>query len=346
VSRIRAIVVLAIATAVGQVSLSAQFTACSSGTVTCTTQGTLVGLGTASPAGQLSVAGTTVGQPGQVVITDDGNFHPTLSLYKWGGSGSFYWANRLTTSDAATDGALLFQTGSTTAIGSESYTTRMVIQNGGNVGIGTNNPNASLEVDKAVTGNLNALNLMNAAGSPYSITDSAGLSFNRTDTNHPTGQITSSNVVAEDLSGGYLAFSTRKTDALSERMRIDTNGNVGIGTQTPQHLLHVAGTIGAQEVIISSTGADYVFDSDYRLKPLSEVAEYVAANHHLPEIPSAAEVAEKGVSLGDMQAKLLAKIEELTLHMIQAEKENQDLRAALVALSEKVSQGKKKDKGK
>jgi hypothetical protein len=55
------------------------------------------------------------------------------------------------------------------------------------------------------------------------------------------------------------------------------------------------------------------------------VAEYVKENHHLPEIPSAAEVQANGVSLGEMQSKLLAKIEELTLHMIESEERNSRL---------------------
>ena len=68
---------------------------------------------------------------------------------------------------------------------------------------------------------------------------------------------------------------------------------------------------------------------------MSEVADYISANGHLPEIPSAKEVKEKGVSLGDMQSKLLAKIEELTLHMIEAEKENAELRARIARLEAK-----------
>jgi hypothetical protein len=98
-------------------------------------------------------------------------------------------------------------------------------------------------------------------------------------------------------------------------------GSVGIGTTSPSHTLSVAGTIGAQEVIVAASGADYVFQPGYRLPPLAEVADYVKANHHLPEIPSAKEVEEKGVSLGEMQSKLLAKIEELTLHMIRMQEQ-------------------------
>jgi len=75
-----------------------------------------------------------------------------------------------------------------------------------------------------------------------------------------------------------------------------------------------------------------VFKPDYHLSQLSEVAAYIKENHHLPDIPSEAEVKDKGLSLGEMQAKLLAKVEELTLHMIQAQKENQELRERIAKL--------------
>jgi ribosomal protein S15P/S13E len=102
---------------------------------------------------------------------------------------------------------------------------------------------------------------------------------------------------------------------------------VGIGTTTPQYRLAVNGTIGTKEVVVTNTGwADYVFRPGYRLRPLSEVDAYIQANHRLPDIPSEAEVRENGVSVGSTQAKLLAKIEELTLHVIQQEKDRHSLR--------------------
>jgi hypothetical protein len=104
-----------------------------------------------------------------------------------------------------------------------------------------------------------------------------------------------------------------------------SSGNVGIGNKEPVHALQVAGTIGAEEVIVSATGADYVFDPGYKPASLSEVSKYIDENHHLPDIPSAAEVQENGVGLSEMQGKLLAKIEELTLHMIQSDERNNRL---------------------
>ena len=135
-----------------------------------------------------------------------------------------------------------------------------------------------------------------------------------------------SNAVSNDYSG-YLTFYARTTgQATAERLRIDQSGNVGIGTTSPQYKLAVDGTIGAKEVIASVTGwSDYVFKPGYRLKPLKEIAAYIRANHHLPGIPSETDIQEKGVSVGEMQAKLLAKLEELTLHVIQEHERNDRL---------------------
>jgi hypothetical protein len=112
----------------------------------------------------------------------------------------------------------------------------------------------------------------------------------------------------------------------SERLRITSAGYVGIGTTMPTYPLSVNGTIQAKEVIVNTGWSDYVFDPSYRLAPLSEVAAYVEANHHLPGMPAAGEVAARGIGVGEIESKLLAKIEELTLHMIEADRENRALR--------------------
>jgi hypothetical protein len=76
-------------------------------------------------------------------------------------------------------------------------------------------------------------------------------------------------------------------------------------------------------VIVDTGWSDFVFDESYKLKALSETEAFVKSEKHLPGIPSAKEVAENGISVGEMQAKLLAKIEELTLHQIAQEKKLQ-----------------------
>ena len=105
-------------------------------------------------------------------------------------------------------------------------------------------------------------------------------------------------------------------------LKIAATGNVGIGTSNPQSKLAVNGTITAKEVVVTLNGwSDHVFAADYRLAPLSEVAEHIESKRHLPGIPSEAEILDKGLSMGEMQRLHMAKIEELTLYAIQADKE-------------------------
>jgi len=71
---------------------------------------------------------------------------------------------------------------------------------------------------------------------------------------------------------------------------------------------------------------DYVFAPDYRLRPLLELEQFIQQNKHLPEIPSAQEIEENGIDLGAMQSKLLLKIEELTLYILDLQKQIDELR--------------------
>ena len=118
-----------------------------------------------------------------------------------------------------------------------------------------------------------------------------------------------------------------------------SGASVGIGTSNPQYKLAVNGTIGATEMVVTTTGwSDYVIQPDFNPKPLSEVAAFINANHRLPDIPSATEVQATGINLGEMQAKLLAKIEELTLHMIKAEERNNRLQEQNRELLKRIEQ--------
>jgi hypothetical protein len=116
--------------------------------------------------------------------------------------------------------------------------------------------------------------------------------------------------------GGFLGFSTNGI----ERVRISSSGNFGIGTPTPDYKLDVLGTIRANEVKVATGWSDFVFQADYDLPTLQEVETFIDQNGHLPDIPSAEEVKADGISLGEMDAKLLQKIEELTLYVIELKK--------------------------
>jgi len=133
--------------------------------------------------------------------------------------------------------------------------------------------------------------------------------------------------VDDDLSGtavpGNMQFwTTRASDGdLSERMRIKNDGNVGIGTINPQTKLAVNGNVTCKEVEVTLTGwSDYVFDEKYNLQSLEDVEHFIMNNGHLPDVPSAEEVESNGLKLGEMDATLLKKIEELTLHVIELNK--------------------------
>lgn len=120
-------------------------------------------------------------------------------------------------------------------------------------------------------------------------------------------------------------------------MRITSTGNVGIGTANPGTFkLAVNGKIGARQihVTLQNPFPDYVFDSKYKLRSLYNLENYINQNKHLPGIPSAAEVEKNGgIDLGQMNTKLLEKVEELTLYIIEInkkveklEKENKSLK--------------------
>lgn len=117
-----------------------------------------------------------------------------------------------------------------------------------------------------------------------------------------------------------------------------TNGNVGIGTANPGNFkLAVEGKIAARGVKVTTTAfADYVFEPTYKLRPLSSVENYINENKHLPGMPSAKEVEkEGGFELGNMNVKLLEKIEELTLYVIELKKENEQMKKEIKEIKEK-----------
>ena len=208
----------------------------------------------------------------------------------------------LQTTDNTKDAAIIFRnTSNTISVGSNnlmnfaatsySFTT-------GKVGIGTKNPSCKLEV----------------AGS-------AKTTSLQTGTLNVTGDVSFGN-----LAGNTTKIVTVGTDGklnAKSGLFIADNGNVriGSGTGNPSKALEVNGTIRSKEVIVEvANWSDFVFDNNYNLMSLKETERFIKQNGHLPNVPSAAEVEKDGVQLGEMNAILLQKVEELMLYVIELEK--------------------------
>jgi len=208
----------------------------------------------------------------------------------------------------------------------------LIYYNTGNVGIGTANPARLLHV----RGSNGVFRLDRNASAP-------GFMIHR----FPDGDGTYATpwkgfavtVDATGPSNGFFLISDYGQStggAMTERLKIAHDGSVlmaynggkvGIGTTSPATELAVNGTVTAKEVVVTSTGwSDFVFAPDYPLRPLEAVEQHIATRGTLPGIPSEQEVRREGVAVGEMQAKLLEKIEELTLYAIQLNKENERLK--------------------
>jgi len=265
-----------------------------------------VGIGTTDPTFKLDVSNSARIQNNVLINTNGG--HSSGVLFQE--SDVTKWTLRLTNSDD--DIGLYDGTGYKLFIDRTS----------GNVGIGTTNPTANLHViGKIRTTHLDipekvlksdATNNVNAVigWSESGILGIAGSLFIAPRTN---------------LINAGIGFWTANQGNLSaepiNRMYIHANGNVGIGTTNPTYKLSVKGTIGCGEVKVEdvTSWSDFVFEPEYNLMSLKDLETYIKTNKHLPEIPTTAQVEENGIAIGEMNAKLLQKIEELTLYIIQLE---------------------------
>ena len=122
----------------------------------------------------------------------------------------------------------------------------------------------------------------------------------------------------------YGSLNIGDVNASADRIFIGANGHIGINTSNvsdPGNVFFVEGGVRARKVTVDvATWPDYVFDSAYKQVPLKKVEQYIQKNHHLPDVPSADNVAKNGINIGDNQTVLLKKIEELTLYIIEQDK--------------------------
>jgi hypothetical protein len=134
-----------------------------------------------------------------------------------------------------------------------------------------------------------------------------------------------------------------ETGLCNNRFTIMDNGNVGIGNMTPSNKLDVNGTVHSKEVKVDMSGwPDFVFKKEYTLPTLEEVEKHIAEKGHLENIPSEEEVLKDGINLGEMNAKLLQKIEELTLYMIEMKKENAEIKKENEEMKSRIEKMEKK----
>lgn len=167
-------------------------------------------------------------------------------------------------------------------------------------------------------------------------------------------------VFENNINETYLSFNQSGKAFFNSDLYMMNSSKLGVGTSSPQELLHVNGNaifngkvgIGASpfsdfklavngkiiceelKVETYDKWADYVFDEDYKLKSIFEVESFIKENKHLPNIPSAEEIEENGFTVGDMNAKLLEKIEELMLYTIEQQKEIEALKVEMNKIKE------------
>ncbi len=132
---------------------------------------------------------------------------------------------------------------------------------------------------------------------------------------------------------GNAKIMTMKKNNVNMLANLDVTGKITCHNEIEVAEVLKANQIKAQDINVElNNAADYVFEENYNLRPLSEVESYVKENKHLPGVPSAAEISENGMSVSQMSNLLLEKVEELTLHMIELEKENKALKAEMEML--------------
>lgn len=236
---------------------------------------------------------------------------------------------------------------------------RFTVDGSGRVGIGTTNPQAVLSVNGSTlptsqwVGYTSSLQAGELLIQDYNVSPQVSIGQN---CYYDGANRYILNGYASDIymgANGSITFSVYNSGTSGSTlsgtgmvMTMANNGNIGIGTSTPDQKLAVNGTIHSKSVVVDLTGwPDYVFKRGYTIPPLSAVKTYIDQNHHLPDMPSEKEVIKDGINLGEMNKLLTKKVEELTLYLIEkdhAEKESnekiRDLQAQLNALSKKFDQ--------
>jgi hypothetical protein len=202
---------------------------------------------------------------------------------------------------------------------------RLFIDFSGNVGIGTTSPTSAFQVGNGIY-----KASMGSASGPDLYYGTSYLGFNAARSQGPTYNWTMTGDGTNN--GGGIVYAGIGGDIYFAPV-LSTGG----ATQTLTDLdvknkivfrISGTGTVYAKQINVQLTGwPDYVFKPSYQLLPLKEVKTYIDQNNHLPDMPSAEDVSKEGINLGEMNKRLVKKVEELTLYLIEKDKEDKEQKA-------------------
>lgn len=274
-----------------------------------------VGIGTSSPSQKLEVNGAGLFYDGSIVdislTTPGGKNGIVLNTSELGNYSRFNLANY----DNATTGNRFFE------LRFNDDSRGLVIRKGGNIGIGTSSPTSKLQVMGDIA--------IDYGNSLKVDTDWNGNGGDKIlNTGYDAGR-----------GGDFLDLYVPGNGEHHKNIKftIVEQGNVGIGIINPTSKLDVDGKVRAEEIKVEVVNPpDYVFADNYSLNGLSDVEQYIRNNKHLPDVPSAGEMLDEGIDLGEMNMRLLKKIEEITLYLIEEHKQNEVLQKKVRFLEEQV----------
>ena len=271
-----------------------------------------VGIGTESPATSLHISGT-----GELLRLNASS--PSFALHVNNISKGFMQASgsnvNIGLSSGNTAGNLYFYA---------NNIARMTMLNNGNLGLGTTTPAAKLQIHTTAE----AIGVRGTDGfMQFYSSSNVARSFIQGMANDLKIGISSGNTT------GDIIFSVNSGEAI--RILDDKTVRIGTTTAAAGYKLAVGGKIICEEVKVrlQANWPDYVFADNYKLMPLEEVKEFIETENHLPGMTPACEMESEGsYNLGEMQQKLLEKVEEMTLYMIRLNEENKILRQEVEAL--------------
>jgi hypothetical protein len=277
--------------------------------------GSNVYINDATGLGQLAI-GTNVPDAGTKATLQTADYSTALCIKNPSGSAEF---NAYVGGPANGNTISLGTTGDMPIALYTNNANRVFINGAGNVGIGLDNPYDKLAVNGT----------MSARGAAMSVSPPIGFGGGVVNIVNTNGNSQTLTIDGGAMQSSFFGFA----GTVYKPFVINPYGGpVGIGTTNPDafYKLSVNGKIRAKEIRVNTGWADYVFAKNYRLKPLAEVERYIKKHQHLPGIAPAATLQKQGVDISAMQTKMMEKIEELTLYLIEANKKIEALEKALL----------------